>query len=277
MTVKLMTQLSLTVLLSLSAITNINAAKISTWDYTPTIEDEATSYAINNMLSVFYHELGHGLIDQLNIPRLGNEEDAADTLSVVMINRYFDTDDATTMILDVADHFQREYKATKAADEKPAFWDVHSTDAQRYATQACLIYGANTEARDKVREKINIPFSRAISCEEEYEKVEKSWAQVIGKHLLPSDPKVHWMSMGKMIENPSSSQLSFQAVIYSEVAAFQEWDFAEDVRISVNIDSCDEPNAYYDPDTASITLCTELLDVFYTNYLAVHKEEAKSE
>ncbi|MBA4350919.1 MAG: hypothetical protein C0427_06690, partial [Rhodobacter sp.] len=37
------------------------------------------------MLAIFYHELGHALIDVMQLPVLGLEEDAADVLSVVMI------------------------------------------------------------------------------------------------------------------------------------------------------------------------------------------------
>jgi hypothetical protein len=51
-------------------------------------------------------------------------------------------------------------------------------------------------------------------------------------------------------------------LIASEVEFLNE-DFALGADLAINLDSCGEANAFYDPETAEITLCTE-----YVDYLA---------
>ena len=98
-----------------------------------------------NLIATLYHELGHALIDQLGLPVFGQEEDAADVLSVLMIDALFEEEAAVTIALDTAFGF-----ALSSEDETPVFWDVHGPDLQRYYTTLCLFYGANPDAREDV-------------------------------------------------------------------------------------------------------------------------------
>ena len=45
-----------------------------------------------NIVSVFYHELGHAIVDVMRLPIFGQEEDAADVLSILLIDEYFEED-----------------------------------------------------------------------------------------------------------------------------------------------------------------------------------------
>ncbi len=62
----------------------------------PLAAEEATEAQIafveGNVLSIFYHEFGHALVDILQLPVLGQEEDAADILSVVLTHELWDED-----------------------------------------------------------------------------------------------------------------------------------------------------------------------------------------
>ena len=46
------------------------------------LDDETLGYIESNTLAIFYNELGHALIDVLNIPIYGQEEDAAASVGV---------------------------------------------------------------------------------------------------------------------------------------------------------------------------------------------------
>ena len=60
--------------------------------------DEATQAHVEaNLLGIFYHELGHALIDVLNLPIFGQEEDAADVLSVFLIDALYEEDSAVDL------------------------------------------------------------------------------------------------------------------------------------------------------------------------------------
>ncbi|WP_293450042.1 DUF4344 domain-containing metallopeptidase [Planktotalea sp.] len=88
----------------------------------------------NNLLTIFYHELGHAVIHQMQVPIFGQEEDAADTLSILMIDALYEPDAAEEIAYDSAALFWAE------AQNDPAYWDTHGPDEQRYFnTVACFM------------------------------------------------------------------------------------------------------------------------------------------
>ena len=48
------------------------------------------AYMSTNIVSIFYHELGHTSIDKMLIPIFVLEEDAAGVLSILMIDQVYD-------------------------------------------------------------------------------------------------------------------------------------------------------------------------------------------
>ncbi len=91
--------------------------------------DEATlAYVESNLLGIFYHELGHALIDILGLPIFGQEEDAADVLSIFLIDAFYEEEAAVQIAYDAAFGFLGEAEATMEI----AFWDAHGPDLQRY-------------------------------------------------------------------------------------------------------------------------------------------------
>ena len=44
---------------------------------------EEDGFVTSNLISVFYHELGHAVIDTMQVPIFGQEEDAADVFSTI--------------------------------------------------------------------------------------------------------------------------------------------------------------------------------------------------
>ena len=49
----------------------------------PAKKKQLVEFIIGNTLFVLTHELGHGLINEFNMPVLGREEDAADSFAIV--------------------------------------------------------------------------------------------------------------------------------------------------------------------------------------------------
>jgi hypothetical protein len=47
--------------------------------------EEAQLFILGNTVFTLHHELGHALIDQLDLPVLGREEDAVDHLATIMM------------------------------------------------------------------------------------------------------------------------------------------------------------------------------------------------
>ena len=51
---------------------------------------EEDGFVTSNPISVVYHELGHAVIDTMQVPIFGQEEDAANVFSILLIDEKFD-------------------------------------------------------------------------------------------------------------------------------------------------------------------------------------------
>lgn len=208
-------------------------------------EDTPDAFIEANLISIFYHELGHALIDVMELPVFGQEEDAADTASILLIDATFDTATATDIAYDAALGFAAEANATGDDIE----WsDVHGADLQRYYNLVCLFYGADPNTRDDFAADMGLPQERAEGCEEEYDLAESSWGPVF-------DDLVTDTGRQSLIYTGATDSLT-EMLISTEVAALNA-HMELPVDISIIVESCDEANAFYDPETRSITICSE--------------------
>jgi len=137
--------------------------------------DEDDDFVEANLLGVFYHELGHALVDIEEIPIFGQEEDAVDTFSIFLINELFQESAAEGIAYDVAIGFWQEAELRTKNDEELAWWDVHGPDEQRFFNTVCLFFGANPEQRKEYAADLELPKERAEYCAEEYDQANSSW------------------------------------------------------------------------------------------------------
>jgi hypothetical protein len=139
-------------------------------------EDLGISMLYTNLF-VFFHELGHGLIDIYDLPTVGREEDAVDEFSTLLLLEL--GEDGIKAVLKAAEWFHLQSAQT---DGNLAFWDEHSLDQQRFYGVACLMYGKDPKQfSDLVTEGI-LPESRAARCPSEYNKKYKSWNQLLAPY-----------------------------------------------------------------------------------------------
>ncbi|PIN75849.1 hypothetical protein COV18_01565 [Candidatus Woesearchaeota archaeon CG10_big_fil_rev_8_21_14_0_10_37_12] len=126
---------------------------------------------------VFFHELGHAVIDIFNLPVTGKEEDAVDQLAtVILAEGSFEMQEAA---LAGALFFGLSGVETDVQDL--AFWDEHSLDLQRFFNVACWVYGSNSDFADPVLDVL--PKERAIGCKEEYAQIKYSWFELLKQHM----------------------------------------------------------------------------------------------
>lgn len=204
--------------------------------------DEAQdAYVHSNVASILYHELGHAIIDVMQVPIFGQEEDAADVLSVLLIDQIFEEDSAQAVAYDAAFGFQAE-----AEDAQPIFWDVHGPDEQRYYNLVCIFYGANPQDRAELAQELGLPEERAEYCDAEFEQALDSWGMILEDM---SNLK------GALVFEGQTDTVYAQAV-QEEIQTLNSLiGFPTD--IPVRVQSCGEANAFYDPQDQSITMCTE--------------------
>ena len=134
------------------------------------------------LVSVLLHELAHALIDVLNIPITGREEDAADQLSfLLLINR---TVGGAAMALDAAESFKLLARLDRGYE--PLYWDEHSVHAQRYYDTLCLVYGSDDQRFAYLVKNYLLPRERAENCSKDYERISKSWMKLLEPYARQS-------------------------------------------------------------------------------------------
>ncbi len=202
-----------------------------------------------NILGIFYHELGHGVIDLMQVPIFGQEEDAADVMSVLMISWLFDEEAAKSIAYDSAFGYINDPEGT----EEVPYWDLHGPDEQRYYNHICLFYGANPDDRDDLANDLGLPDDRAETCPEEYEQAANSWG-IIFDEMDAQEAGV------PMVFEPGEGEGAdvANALLANEVASMNG-DIKLPVEVTVRVDACGEPNAFYDPSDQSITFCSEFV------------------
>lgn len=141
---------------------------------------------------IFYHELGHALIDIFGVPFTGREEDAVDQFSTMLLLNSGEVESA----LAGANFFYKFASVTEL--EELVFWDEHSLDQQRFYDIVCLVYGSNPEAYDFLLQRDAkgfllttdggiLPKERADRCYEEYKDISNSWSRLIATYVPSRD------------------------------------------------------------------------------------------
>ncbi len=207
------------------------------------IEDDFVSA---NLISVFYHEMGHALIDILRLPVFGQEEDAADTASILFIHDTFDDKAALSIAYDAALGFAAAADNEGSADETA--WHVHGASLQRFFNLVCIFYGGDVDARDDFAQDMGLPEERAVTCQEEFELADDSWGPVFDE--------LYEVGAGDSLTFSGPADSFTHDIIAAEVDAINGlMSLPQDLEITV--EPCGEANAFYDPALVKITICSE--------------------
>ncbi len=138
----------------------------------PNNEDLQHEYAIDALLHALFHEFGHAVVDQFDIPVLGREEDAVDALASVLLIEYYEN--GADMAINAAELFALESEDRGSLQEED-FWDEHSLDEQRFYTTLCHVYGSDPDNYPELIEDAGFSEERADSCIFEYQKLVDDW------------------------------------------------------------------------------------------------------
>jgi hypothetical protein len=126
---------------------------------------------------LLYHELGHALIDVLDLPALGREEDSADQFAAYVL--VDGTGDGERAALDGVVALGR----LDAEFDDLAYADEHSLGVQRFYNVACWVYGRDPAAHARFLERGTLPAERAERCPAEYAALERSWDRLLEPYV----------------------------------------------------------------------------------------------
>lgn len=130
------------------------------------------------LLHTLFHEIGHALIDILNLPTTGKEEDAVDNLATLLLIEFYEN--GSDIALSAAEAFAYENETIDEFEDQD-FWDEHSLDIQRYYSTLCLIYGGDPENYKDIISELGE--ERSELCIEDYDKKAESWFTLLKPHL----------------------------------------------------------------------------------------------
>ncbi|WP_157245577.1 DUF4344 domain-containing metallopeptidase [Nonomuraea typhae] len=151
---------------------------------------EVDESALGAMSGIYFHELGHALIDLYDLPATGREEDAVDQLSALVLITTAEKQKDYSQIISTIETWGRiSQEEAKLPLDQRDFADDHSLSRQRYYNMMCYLYGSNHNAFLPLVSEGELPVARAARCEEEYAKMSRAWTRLLEPHLrtdLPS-------------------------------------------------------------------------------------------
>jgi hypothetical protein len=125
------------------------------------------------------HEFTHALISIYDLPVLGDEEDAADTLATLLLLKAPNGD---KLALGAA-QFWADFSGRQNPPSIADYADAHSLDLQRAYAIICDIAGSNQERYDEINQAGLLPDGDIKQCPAQYQQDVKSFTQVLQPHV----------------------------------------------------------------------------------------------
>lgn len=128
---------------------------------------------------VLAHEMGHALVDKLQLPITGREEDAVDGFAAYLLadNPRFGPLTALSAAMFFAADADLRGKLTNAD-----FADEHSIDEQRVYQFLCWVYGSDPHDFRSLLGGGGLPRSRARECPAEWRQLNRSWDSLLAPY-----------------------------------------------------------------------------------------------
>jgi hypothetical protein len=147
--------------------------------------DELGNAVIGATFFAFFHELGHGLIHQLELPATGQEEDAVDELSTLILME--GGDDGVAAAMAGAKWFAMEQEKEDKTGQKMPLFDEHGLNGKRFYNVACLVYGSDPTKYQAMVTNNYLPEPRAVRCSEEFKRKSRAWENLLKSHMVQGE------------------------------------------------------------------------------------------
>ncbi len=226
--------------------------------------DSSVRYVVNNSLFTIYHEVGHLLIDKLDWPILGREEDIADNFATytLLSQRRRSSQQA---LKDAALGWKLEDQFYGSQRDESDYYAVHSLDLQRAFQIVCMMVGQDRDNFYLTAQEWGIDSMRQSSCKDDYQKISRSIERLTASsddNSLSAKVNIEYERAG------ADLSLAYKTLrdsrLLESVAADLRNNFGLSTDIKITASRCEEANAFYDEDTSEIIICYELLQDYFT-------------
>jgi hypothetical protein len=221
--------------------------------------EEGQRFVVNNAIFILFHEAGHMLVSEFNLPVLGREEDAVDALSSVLLLGAED-EDLNTTIQDAADGWFLLDDAKEDGPQEDDFMGTHGLDRQRAYSIVCMMTGANAEFFKVFADSLEFPEERRQECAFEYQKARDSWMSLLAanmkegaktKFTVTYEPAGNEDLQGFADLLKSASALETIATVFGE-----GYNLKDGIKITGK--TCGTENAFWYAGDREITYCYEM-------------------
>jgi len=225
-------------------------------------QQDMVEFVVGNMLFVGFHEMGHALAGQLQLPILGRAEDAADSFATLAL-----LDEGSEFSINILVQAARAMFLMDRRDREhgdaPDFYDAHSLDQQRAFQIVCLMVGSEATQFKGLAEWVKLPESRQRSCRDDYDTAKNAWQSVLKPHLRSAEEPASTIEVayeaghGKL----DSYARSFRSIgLLETFAEYVSSRYVLPRPIALVMKNCSAPNAWWDPRTLSEAVCYELAE-----------------
>ena len=144
-------------------------------------------------MGIIFHEIGHLIIDEFNVPIFNNEEDVADRFmawSLIQIPEEYESyedyeyyaEEPHKVIKAISDYYYYLTLLGRDTSEiygiKESEYGLHSTDNKRFFNIACFMNGSNPEVFDTYITKRGLEYILEDQCDYNYSQMSDAWWNV---------------------------------------------------------------------------------------------------
>ena len=225
--------------------------------------DDTAAFVHSNLLHTLFHEAGHLVIDQFQLPVIGQEEDAADSFATFeILNSY---DDHVDILLDAAEAMIVSHELAEATGEPFDYFGEHDLDIQRGLRIVCHAVGIDPDRYDEAARWLDMAEERRITCEDEAIIAADSWETLLADHFLPEGEPASEVTVGIVEDAAFGREIALlrETGVLEDFAGWLGETFRLPAPVEVVAEACGEENAFYDPAAVRITLCHEFIGAMF--------------
>ena len=227
---------------------------------------ETALYANGAMIAIFFHEMGHMLIRELNLPLTGPEEDVVDEFSSLMLSAGLKASAPEQKyifvgsLIGIASFWKIAAIEKKQKGVTTPYYDEHSPDERRFANILCIGIGADPLQFAPIATREGFSDARMQRCNDDYKRHEAAWEELMEKY----EKKKYHGTMGPIeIVSPKNAALQDYAEQLRLFSPILE-GLSKSIKLPRNIPviamECGFTNAFYNPNKGTITICYEMYD-----------------
>lgn len=228
---------------------------------TPVLADEETirEIVLNNAEHTLWHEAGHALVSEFELPVIGQEEDAVDAFATLEMMA---DEHAARMerLLDVAELWLISHEVAEAGGEASDYYSEHDLDAQRGLRVICFIAGEGPGRAHELSAQWGLPEERAETCEFDYNLALDSWEALLEPLHRPDGDPAARITVNYAKSSSPWRDVLIDSELLEYVGEYMAATYAFEDGLIFEARDCGEANAYWDPGARTVTLCYELLE-----------------